>query len=221
MNILLAFLYYIQMVSRMINWLVYKNKITASGKVFMNFGSGMIGMQNKRQITLGKNVRLSGWLTVLYGGKITIGDYTLIGPRTVIQAWKLVKIGSYVMISPDVWIQDNNSHSIYAQDRLVDMIGSADFNKKGVDTTNAVSKPITIGDHVWIGKHAMIFKGVNIGNRSVVAAGSYVTRDVPEDVVVAGNPAKVVKKITNNIVNHRKAEHYLQQLYMNHEKVLY
>lgn len=196
---------------RKINWILYKNKATFKGNVFMNHGAGIIGIENKNQVTIGNNVRLSGWLTVLYGGKITIGDYTVIGPRTVIQSWNHVRIGSYTMISPDVWIQDNNSHSIYAQDRLIDMLGSPDFNQRGLDTTNAVSAAITIGDHVWIGKRAMILKGVTIGNRSVVAAGAFVTHNVPEDVVVAGNPAAVVKKIENNTVSRSRAEQYLRK----------
>lgn len=201
MNILLFFLYHFQMFMRELNWLLYKNKITSDGKAIMSFGAGIIGQSNKSQVILGKNVRLSGWLTLLENGKITIGDYSLIGNKTVIQAWENVTIGSFVMVSPEVWIQDNNSHSIYAQDRLVDMLGSRDFNSIGIDTTEAVKKPITIGDHVWIGRRAMIFKGVTIGDRAVVAAGAVVTHDVPPDMIVAGNPAVVVKKISPNPVN--------------------
>lgn len=189
------------MASRKINWFIYKNKINSDGKVIMNFGSGIIGMANRNQIKIGKNVRLSGWLTVMKNGKITIGDYTLIGPKTVIQAWSHIEIGSYTMISPEVWIQDNNSHSIYAEDRFIDIIGSRDFNETGVDNTNAVEKPIKIGSHVWIGRRSMIMKGVTIGDRSVVAACSVVTHDVPSDTVVAGNPAKVVKQIDQKHIN--------------------
>ena len=106
----------------------------------MNWGAGIMGMENKKQVKLGKNVRLSGWLTMLYGGKITIGDYTIIGNKSVIQAFDRVDIGSYVMVSPEVWILDNNNHSIYAQDRLIDMLGSADFNEKGLDNINYIHK---------------------------------------------------------------------------------
>ncbi|OMJ21617.1 putative acetyltransferase [Smittium culicis] len=58
-------------------------------------------------------------------------------------------------------------------------------------------RPIKIGDNVWIGGGAIILPGITIGNNSVVAAGSIVTKDVPENVVVAGNPAKFMKKINN------------------------
>lgn len=204
------------MAARKLNWLLYKNKITSNGEVMMNWGAGIMGMGDREQIVFGKNVRLSGWLTVRTDekmkGKIKIGDYTLIGNRTVIQAWESVEIGSYVMISPDVWIQDNNSHSIYAQDRLIDILGSRDFNEKGIDCTNAVKKPIKIGNHVWIGRRSIIMKGVTIGDRSTVAAGSVVTHDVPQDIIVGGNPAKVVKTIENNKVDQTKAIQHLKRI---------
>jgi len=198
------------MICRKINNLIYKNKITTNGKFYINYGGGIIGMQNKKQVVLGKNVRLSGWLTIMGNGRISVGDYTLIGDKTVIQAWKYVKIGKYCMISPNVWIQDNNSHSIYAQDRLIDTLGSRDFNNIGIDNTNTIIKAITIGNNVWIGRRAIIMKGITIGDRSVIAAGSVVTKDVPPDVIVAGNPAKVVKQIEDNNINEGKALAYIK-----------
>ena len=64
------------------------------------------------------------------------------------------------------------------------------------DTTDGgiKSAPITIGDRVWIGCRAIILAGVTIGEGSVVAAGSVVTRDVPPGTLVAGNPAKVIRE---------------------------
>ncbi|MEK7141699.1 MAG: hypothetical protein AAB800_04140, partial [Patescibacteria group bacterium] len=94
MNVLLFFLYHFQMFMRELNWILYKDRITSDGKVYMSFGAGIIGQSSKNQVILGKNVRLSGWLTILEKGKITIGDYTLIGNKTVIQAWDNVTIGA-------------------------------------------------------------------------------------------------------------------------------
>lgn len=212
MNLLLTILYWAQMAAREIQWMLYRNKVHAKGKVFMNIGAGILGNKNPDQIEFGICVRLSGWLTVLGNGRITVGDYSLIGSRSVIQAWERVAIGSYVMISPDVWIQDNNSHSIHAQDRLIDILGSRDFNSVNIDTTNALTKPIVIGDHVWIGRRAIILKGVTIGDRAVIAAGSVVSQDVPADTVVAGNPAKIVKKIENNFVSLTRARAAIAKL---------
>lgn len=70
-----------------------------------------------------------------------------------------------------------------------------DYDAHTIELPNyEISKPIIIGEHVWIGNRAMILKGVNIGNGSIVAAGSIVTKDVPPNVIVAGIPAKVVKE---------------------------
>lgn len=60
--------------------------------------------------------------------------------------------------------------------------------------------PITIGSDVWVGGGAIICPGVTIGDRSIIAAGAVVTRDVPEDVMVGGNPAKIIKKLENKDV---------------------
>jgi len=56
-------------------------------------------------------------------------------------------------------------------------------------------KPITVGDNVWIGGQAVLNPGVTIGDNAVIASGAVVTEDVPDDVVVQGNPATVVKKL--------------------------
>ncbi len=58
-----------------------------------------------------------------------------------------------------------------------------------------ISEPVIIGDNVWIGANSTILPGVRIGNMSVVAAGSVVTKDVPDHVLVAGVPARIIKKI--------------------------
>ena len=70
-----------------------------------------------------------------------------------------------------------------------------------------VKKMTTIGDNVWIGGGVSIIPGVNIGKNSVIAAGSVVIRDIPENVVAAGNPCKVIRKITekdSTTTNYRK-----------------
>jgi maltose O-acetyltransferase len=57
------------------------------------------------------------------------------------------------------------------------------------------TKPVTIGDNVWIGGRAVINPGVTVGNNVVIASGAVVTKDVPDNVVVGGNPAKITKKL--------------------------
>ncbi len=90
---------------------------------------------------------------------------------------KEITIGNNVAIAPDVTFLDSDDHDIY-------------YNGK----KNNKTQPIVVGDNVWIGTKAMILKGVHIGNGSVVAAGAVVTKDVPENCLVAGVPAKVIKR---------------------------
>ena len=106
------------------------------------------------------------------GAKVKIGDNTFINRDSNIFCKDLVSIGNRCAISWDVTIMDNDFHYIGANDN---------------------SKPIYIGDNVWIGCHSLILKGVHIGDGAVIAAGSVVTKDVPSCSVVGGNPAKVIK----------------------------
>ena len=106
------------------------------------------------------------------GAKVKIGDNTFINRRSKIFCKDMVHIGSRCAISWDVTIMDNDFHYIGA---------------------NGNSKPVYIGDDVWIGCHSLILKGVNIGDGAVIAAGSIVTKDVPPNSIVGGNSAKVIK----------------------------
>ena len=89
-----------------------------------------------------------------------------------------ISIGEDCMISTDVEIRTSDSHKIYSMD--------------GVRTNP--KKDITIGNHVWIGAHANILKGVTLHDGSIVGFGSVLTKNVPMRCVAAGNPAVVVKK---------------------------
>lgn len=202
MNILVVLLYYLHMAFRKINWFLYRNKATFKGKVTLNFGALILGPGNKDQIIIGKNVDINGCLSVGGRGEIAVGDYTLIGPRVMIQALDSIKIGRFCYIAPDVFISDSNNHSIYAKDRMIDTLGV----EKGIFGVHAITKPITIGNHVWIARRAMVMKGITIGDRSIVAAGAVVTKNIPEDVIVGGNPAKIIKRIDQKPVNPDEVE---------------
>lgn len=106
------------------------------------------------------------------GAHVKIGNRTFINRCSSIFCKDTVYIGDRCAISWNVTIMDNDFHYIDANDN---------------------SKPIYIGDDVWIGCHSLILKGVHIGNGAVIAAGSVVTKDVPPYSVVGGNPAKVIK----------------------------
>ena len=112
-------------------------------------------------------------------GDVTIGDYTRIGIHcTVIGP---VCIGHHVNLAQGITVTALN-HNFADTNRRID--------EQGIST-----KPVVIGDDVWIGANAVILPGVTIGRHVVVAAGAVVTKDVPDYCVVAGVPAKVVKKL--------------------------
>jgi acetyltransferase-like isoleucine patch superfamily enzyme len=114
--------------------------------------------------------------------KLSIGDGTAIQFYFHCGAAESVKIGKNVLIAGGVYITDHD-HSF------------DDPNLSPVENKQLISKPVVIEDGCWLGEGCMVLKGVTLGARSVVAANSVVTRDVPSGVVVAGSPARIVKKL--------------------------
>lgn len=127
---------------------------------------------------------------------VTIGDFTLLVGALVTSDTR-VEIGSHCLISWGVGIADSDFHPVAAAQRKIDAEALAPYFKdKPARPLDAVrSKPVKIGNNVWIGMNAIVLKGVTIGENSVVAAGAVVTKEVPANVVVAGNPAVIVKKL--------------------------
>ncbi len=125
-----------------------------------------------------KRVSIAVWGRGPGLGRITIGDYALITPGVRISASDAIEIGDNCMIASGAYITDSDWHGIY--DRI---------------ERNAVPAPIRIGNNVWIGDRALVLKGVTIGDNAIVGACAVVTKDVPANVVVAGNPARIVKEL--------------------------
>lgn len=115
-----------------------------------------------------------------YGCNISIGPRFYSSFHLTIIDCGLVTIGARVMIGPNVSIF-TATHETEVQSRRDDI---------------EYAKPVSIGDDCWIGGHAVILPGVTIGKGCTIAAGSLVTKDVPEWSVAMGNPARVVRKVT-------------------------
>jgi maltose O-acetyltransferase len=114
-----------------------------------------------------------------YGSNITLGERVFFNFNCVVLDVAPVTIGSGVLFGPAV--------QIYA---ATHPLGAAE-RRTGLE----LGRPIRIGDDVWVGGGAIVCPGVNIGARSVIGAGSVVTRDVPGGVLAVGNPCRVVREI--------------------------
>jgi len=127
-------------------------------------------------------------------GSCRIGDFTLLN-GALIMAEDRIDIGSHCLISWNVGIADSDFHPLEPAQRVIDAQALAPFFKNRPARPKLATAPVKISDNVWIGMNAVILKGVTIGENSVVAAGAVVTKSVPPNVVVAGNPAQVVRQL--------------------------
>ncbi len=146
--------------------------------------------------TLGTNSIFSGRLSMeREGAIICIGERTYVG-KSLLAASSSIEIGSDVLISWGVTIIDHHSHAIEFSKRNSDVVDWLDGKK---DWTQVSVRPVRICDKVWIGFGAAILPGVTVGQGAVVGACSVVTRDVPEWCVVAGNPARILRKLEDRV----------------------
>lgn len=127
-------------------------------------------------------------ISIRFGGKCVIGKYTGIMEATEIRADEYLQIGDYNMISYECMIYDTNTHVTYDLETRRKMT-ERDFPLIGLETEKPETKPVTIGNDCWLGKRAIILKGVNIGNYTTVAACAVVTKSIPENSIAYGNPA--------------------------------
>lgn len=112
-------------------------------------------------------------------GVLEIGAHTCINDNVIITATERVRIGRDVMVAPRAYILDVDHR----------------FDQTGIPIARQgyVSRPVDIGDDVWIGAGAIITKGVTVGNGAIIGANAVVTRDVPAYAIVAGSPARVLR----------------------------
>jgi len=150
------------------------------------------------EISIGKNVNIvsSSWKSTsssLFAvtkfrtwsktAKIIIGDNVGLNGTSISVRSKMVRIGEGTMIAPNVMIVDSDFHATWPPEgRLTNPAFEMDAD-------------VVIGRNVWIGSRSMLLKGVNVGDNSIIAAGSVVVKDVPPNVIAGGVPARVLKQL--------------------------
>lgn len=142
------------------------------------------------KINIGSDVYISGKIDIAFSlhsnpvPEFVVGNGSFIGHGCMFAMARGINIGDNCLIAGGVSIQDNDGHPLDPQKR---------FNMEPVDDQDI--HPVTIKDRAWIGRNAVILKGVTVGENSVVGAGSVVVSDVPVNTVVAGNPAKIIREL--------------------------
>lgn len=129
---------------------------------------------------VGRNVWIEPDFRCEFGKNISIGDDVYINFGCVILDCGQVRIGSNTLIGPNVGLFSGN-HALDAEERAAGGL---------------IPKPITIGNRVWLCGNVTVTPGVTIGDDTVIGAGSVVTHDIPSGVIAAGNPCKVLRRIT-------------------------
>lgn len=163
--------------------------------------NGLVWIENKGSLTIGHDFRGNSGadhnpiggdtrlrLIALEGASLRIGNNCRFSNSTLV-ARSGITVGDHVFIGGGCRIWDNDFHSLEARYR------------ESASDPDIRSKPITIGNHAFIGASSIILKGVSIGEHAVVGAGSVVTRNVPARQVWAGNPARFVAEIAGSALD--------------------
>lgn len=179
--------------SHVINLLTLRLRKINCGKGLSTHGT--LFVRGTGTISIGENVSITSCRetnpiggdvkTILFAknnATITIGDNTGISNSALV-AVDSIAIGNNVLIGGNCKIYDNDFHSLDFDERM----GTVDLGVKHA--------PVVIKDGAFIGAHTIVLKGVTIGERSIVGAGSVVSRSIPDYEIWAGNPAKFIKKV--------------------------
>ena len=158
--------------------------ICIPGRIYV-MGGGNISIGDDFYFSSGNAVNpissnLRGSLYVEDGAQLTIGNHVGMS-STRIWVSQAITIGNHVNVGGGTLITDTDAHPL-------------DWEDRRNNTGQVLSAPVIIEDDVWIGAQCIILKGVTIGARTVIGAGSVVTHSIPADCIAAGNPCKVLRK---------------------------
>ena len=154
-----------------VSWLIRGARITIGDNFYLSSGNGVNPIASNLQADV----------YVEPGAALTIGNNVGMS-STRLWIHESARIGNNVKIGGCVLITDTDAHPM-------------DYMARRSSNEGTKSAPVVIEDDVWVGAHCIILKGVTIGARSIIGAGSVVTKSIPADCVAAGNPCRVIKII--------------------------
>ncbi len=164
-----------------INGVVYGKRLSGNQCLIKNVGHIELGDDISLNSYPDGELYKCGLFTQIDSALIKIGNNCKFN-GTIIQARNKIIIGDDSIFGHGVVVLDSNSHNV-----------SLDWMTRR--TGKIVDSPVIIGKNVWVGRDSIILKGVHIGNNSIIAAGSVVTKDVPDNQLFGGNPAAFIKKL--------------------------
>ena len=126
-------------------------------------------------------------ITTFFKARIIIGDNVGMSGTSLTCRTTEIRIGDDTMIAPNVIIVDSDFHALSSPGARIHDMGYEN------------DRPVTIGKNVWIGMNSIVLKGVTIGDKAIIGAGSVVTTDIPAKMIAAGNPARAVKPIQDAV----------------------
>lgn len=146
------------------------------------------------RIRVGMFSLIAGELLIFaHGGQISLGQWCFVGEGTRIWSSCSITIGNRVLISHNVNVFDSLTHPLNASSRHEQF--KAIMVAGHPRQINLGERPVVLEDDVWIGAGASVLRGVTVRTGAVVATGAVVTKEVPPYVIVAGNPARIIREL--------------------------
>jgi acetyltransferase-like isoleucine patch superfamily enzyme len=172
--------------------------VRAAAQGWFGLRRGYYRARYPRRLELGAGVMIIGTLRIARGTRLVLGPRSRVRQRVIVNGGGLATVGAHTLLN-GCWLGASRSITIGEWCLISDAnISDTDFHnlsprERHEPLSERATAPVVIGRNVWVGAKAVVLKGTTIGADSVVGSGSVVRGEVPEGVVVAGNPAVVVK----------------------------
>jgi acetyltransferase-like isoleucine patch superfamily enzyme len=163
---------------------IHRHMLSAGAFIRFPVEGNVLESLDSGQLRLGSGTLLEPgcWITIAEGARVTVGEGCFLNKNTMIAAHTEVTIGDHTMFANGCFVSD----AAHAYDRDDIPVTWQGFTSKG---------PTRIGSNCWFGVNCVVSNGITIGDRCVIGANSVVTKDLPDGVIAAGVPAKVIREI--------------------------